>query len=126
VKSPISRLERAIRICSAVLPALRLVHLFQCKSQPPCSLWVSAGFHIASAATPFFTSFEVYPFPNGDGLAEHPSGPGKVMNLHRDPYGRYKLVSFRAGDWEHRLLLYVGAQLGLLTLGCCNGTGMRA
>jgi hypothetical protein len=118
-KRTLTRLEIAIRIYEAVFPALNNRRLFSACPNGPGTWWTSESFHVATIATPFFSSLSVWPVRNKTDLTEHPECEAKVMNLHRDPYGEYELVSFHHGDWEQDLLRYVGAPLGLLTILSC-------
>jgi hypothetical protein len=118
VKKSISRLALAIRIRKAVYPALSDRKLFT--RQPGLnSLAISENFHIASAVSPIFMSFSVWPILNQTGLSPHPIREDKVMNLIRMPDGSFILIWFRRGDWERDLLRYVSAPLGLLTIRSC-------
>jgi hypothetical protein len=121
----VPRLTRAIRIREAVLPAMGNPSLFTFNPDSPFPVWISRDFHIATAVTPLFKSVEIWPIKNSTGLEIHPEADAKVMNLHRDPYGRYELVSFKGGTWEQDLLRYVGAPLGLLTLRACESIPAR-
>lgn len=120
LKRPLTRLALAVRLREAVLPALGNPKLFKCEVRDHGCHWLSESFHIASLVTPHFASFEVWPIRHKSGLAKYYNADGKVMNLHRSPYGQFELVSFRHGDWEKDLLRYVGAPLGLLTLRPCG------
>lgn len=106
----------AVRIREAVIPALNNPKLFSFRPVGPGSLWASKSFHVGSITTSAFTSLEIWPVLNDTGLSEIYDAEDKAFNLRRLWDGSHEVVSFRRGAWERRLLAYVGAPLGLLTL----------